>query len=218
MIQKLFLIEYDDTCQGCPAFVGGKFYKDNIWTGDHEWNVDDPNPDAYRITSKYSLKMDESSLNLDYSGHMYVSENFLKILDEYEVEYRAIPLEIFLRQGKKTEKAYFYLLLKGRVFLLDKVSSIYTIAMNPNDRSKQLFEEFFPEEPVYDSIEKFSIKKDENFPDFFICQELQQEVCTEKFKVACEERGIIGIRFSELVDGFKYDPMEFWPPMFNNNI
>lgn len=207
MKQKLYFIDYDDTGEGCPSYTGGKFFKDNVWTGDHEWEFDDPNPRSYEIKSAYSLKIDEKWIDFDYAGHTYVSENFLKALDECKVDYRAIPLEIYLRKNKQPEKKYFFLLLYGRFFLLDKERSKYTICQDPYTQ-EYLYEDYFPNEVCYDSIDEFYIKYPNNFPDFFICAELKKEICTEKFKKICESFNIVGIKFTEITDGFRHNPWE----------
>lgn len=206
MKQKLYFLEYDDSCQGCPVFTGGKFFKDNIWTGDHEWDFDNPNPEIYQIASDYSLRLDESFIDFDYSGHNYVSENFLNILDECRIAYRSIPLQIYLSQKKQPQKKYFFLLLVGRFFLLDKTTSQYTVSKDPNNENEYLYETYFSNEVCYDIIDKFYIKDTDNLPDFFICAELKKEICTEKFKKLCESLDIVGVKFTEIIDGFKYDP------------
>ncbi|QIW16280.1 hypothetical protein A4G20_08010 [Pasteurellaceae bacterium RH1A] len=208
MKQKLYFIDYDDICQGCPTFTGGKFLKDGIWTGEHEWDFDDPNPEHYNITSTYSLKIDEKSINFDYSGHNYVSENFLKVLNACKVNYRAVPLEIFLSKNKHPEKKYYFLLLCGRFFLLDKAVSKYTVCKSPNNEKEYLYETYFPNEVCYDLIEEFYVKDDGNLPDFFVCAELKKDVCTEKFKKLCQSLNITRIKFTEISNGFRYDPWE----------
>ena len=208
MKQKLYFLEYDDGCDRCPVFTGGKFLRDNLWTGDHEWSFDDPEPHKYGIYSSYSLKINEKFIDFDYSGHGYVSDKFLKTLDECNVKYRAIPLKIILRGNRRPQKNYFFLLLVGRFFILDKQKSNYTISKNPNNYNDYLYEPYFPSEVCYDFIEEFYIKDNCSFPDFFICGELKKEICTERFKDLCESLGNVGIKFTEIIDGFKYDPWE----------
>lgn len=208
MKQKLFYVEYDDSQKGCPVHFGGKYFKNNEWTGEHEWEFNDPNPFHYQITSKYSLKINENILELDYCDS-YVSDKFLQILDLCKIQYRAIPLTILLRGNKHANKSYFFLLPAGRVFLLDKEKSTnYTVVRNPDNPNEFLHEEYFPNEFVYETIENFYIKDNENFPDFFICGELNKVICTEHFKNLCEIHHMIGVKFTGITNGFYYNSWE----------
>lgn len=203
MSTQLYFVDYDSDNEECPVYTGGKEFRDGEWTNNHEWNYIDPNPFKFTVTSNYSLKIDESKLNIDYCED-FVSKEFLDLLDYTEVEYRAIPYEIILRGNKKTIKDYFILLLVGRFFLLDETKSDFSLAINPNTHGI-LMSKIDERKPVYDIINNFYIKNIRH-PNFFICEEIDKIICTEEFKNISIERNIIGIKFSKIEDGFFYDP------------
>lgn len=78
MKQKLFYIDYDNTQNGCPIFIGGQYYQNDVWTGEHEWDFDNPNPYEYDICMNYRLKFNENFINFDYGDDLIVSQNFFK--------------------------------------------------------------------------------------------------------------------------------------------
>lgn len=76
MKQKLFYIDYDNTQNGCPIFIGGQYDKNDVWTGEHEWDFDNPNTYEYDICMNYRLKLNENFINFDYGDDLIVSQNF----------------------------------------------------------------------------------------------------------------------------------------------
>lgn len=205
MMEFLYFVTYKSDDDSCPIYTGGKNYKDNEWTNDHEWRFNDPDPFKFEINSNYSLLIDEDFINLDFSDSTYVSELFLKTLDELEVTYRAIPLQVILKNDKKTHKKYFILLLKGRYFLLDKEKSEFEFARDlyTGEVISSIFDE---KENEYDVIEKFYIKETK-IPELFICAETLDLMCTQRFKDKAEEKQLLGLSFELVQDGFKYDEM-----------
>lgn len=196
MMQKLYFIKYQANGTDCPHFTGGRHFKDECYTGEHEWDFNAPNPFNAEIKSHYGLEIDVSSLDCDYSDNIYVSELFLKLLDECGVVYRAVPYEIILNTGEKPQKKYYVLLLAGRIFLLDKEKSIYVVAKDFYSH-QPLHSKFDSREPVYERITKF-IPKEIDVPDVFICAENNKLMCTERFKSLAEEKQLKGLSFVEM--------------------
>ena len=205
MIEQLYFVKYKSGDKGCPIYLGGKYLKDGKWTGNHEWDYYNPDPFQSEVESNYSLKMDESFVDLDYSKD-FVSEQFLKILDELKVKYRSIPLKIVLRGNKNPEKKYYILLLVGRVFLLDEGKSKYQIARNLNTQ-EIIYSKFDSSTPVYSLIDEFYIKNIVT-PHFFIAEEMGAVMCTATFRDLAKDKGIRGIDFEKVENGFKYDPWD----------
>ena len=165
------------------------------------------NPDPFQseVKSEYTLKMNESFIDLDYSKD-FVSEKFLELLDELKIKYRSIRLEIILRANKNPEKKYYILLLVGRVFLLDEGKSKYQIARNLNTQ-EIIYSKVDSSAPVYSLIDEFYIK-DIVTPHFFIAEEMGAVICTANFRNLAKDKNIRGIDFEKVEDGFKYDPWD----------
>lgn len=195
-MRKLFFVSYQADSNGCPTFTGGRHFKDDKYTGEHEWDFNDPNPFNFKIKSNYGLEMQEEFIDLDFSDNIYVSENFLKLLDRFNIKYRAIPYEIILNNNKKPNKNYYVLLLFGRYFLLDKEKSDYVIAKDFYT-GQQLFSRFDNKEPVYEKISKFVIR-DILVPELFICAENNKLMCTNDFKKSAEENNLKGLSFIDI--------------------
>ncbi|WP_201612409.1 imm11 family protein [Psychrobacter immobilis] len=205
MIEQLYFVKYKSGEKGCPIYIGGKHLKDGEWTGDHEWDYYNPDPFQSEVKSEYTLKMNESFIDLDYSKD-FVSEKFLELLDELKIKYRSIRLEIILRANKNPEKKYYILLLVGRVFLLDEGKSKYQIARNLNTQ-EIIYSKVDSSAPVYSLIDEFYIK-DIVTPHFFIAEEMGAVICTANFRNLAKDKNIRGIDFEKVEDGFKYDPWD----------
>ena len=188
MIEQLYFVKYKSGEKGCPIYIGGKHLKDGEWTGDHEWDYYNPDPFQSEVKSEYTLKMNESFIDLDYSKD-FVSEKFLELLDELKIKYRSIRLEIILRANKNPEKKYYILLLVGRVFLLDEGKSKYQIARNLNTQ-EIIYSKVDSSAPVYSLIDEFYIK-DIVTPHFFIAEEMGAVICTANFRNLAKDKNIV---------------------------
>jgi len=197
---SLFLLQYVDSYPGCPPYLSGEF---NF--SEFEWEPLDPNAVNAVITKKYIFRSDMKYINFDYYGSLRIaSKQFLRVCDETNVEYRAVPLEIILEGGNKSEKSYFLLLFKNHMDVLDRDKSVFEDAKDP--RTGELIEDkLYPGSNSYDKIDSF-VPKEIEFPPLFICIETGDVFCTEVFEIEAEKLALLGLSFTKIDTEYKYDP------------
>jgi hypothetical protein len=208
MNNELHILTYQPDDKGCPY----SFSEDSDPKG-WEWDNGDPKPHDLNITKIYLSKIidkDIKFIDFDFYGSdsKYVSDQFIELCKECNVNFRAIPIDIILQDRKRPKKSYFIFLPADHLAILDNSKSIVDLELVV-ETGEPMTRRFFPEIPIYKKIEKFA-PKDILMPNLFQCIELGSLVCTEKFRALAIIHNIRGIRFTPLDENYIYDPWAAW--------
>jgi len=208
MTDKLYSLKYEPDGNGCPHFLSEKVVPDE-W----EWNPYETKPFDIEIAKRYSSKITDKAIkfiDFDFYGtdSRYVSDKFTTLCNDLSISFRAIPIDITMRDGSRPEKSYFVFLSASHISILDTEKSIYEIERLKENGAVAMHKDF-PEIPVYSKIEKF-IAKNLEFPHLFQCIDIYSLVCTDAFKNESLNRNLRGLKFIPLDEGFTYDPWAGW--------
>lgn len=201
---NFYILEYQSGERGCPTFFNADLNHD--W----QWDDYDPNPEKFIITESYTYKAKHQVIDFDFGdrGHP-VSEDFINTCDNFNMNYRSIPVEIIQSTKKPTQKKYFFLLTKDYKTIIDLKNSEYEVS-----RTLETGEIFtnknFPENPDFEFIKKFVIDTDKiKNLHIFRCTDLDMKyVCSQEFKDACISRNLKGIKFTPIDEKFQSIP--YW--------
>jgi len=208
MKRQFHTLQYEPNGQDCPYFLSQHSVPEE-W----EWRNYEVDPYGVTIVANYRSQItdpDVKFIDFDFYGSdaPYVSDRFLAVCDEFSVRYRAVPVEITLRDGTRPEKPYFFFLPADQLSLLDPERSIAEID-RVKETGAQMMDKIFPDVPVYSKIEKFVVKDDVT-PHLFQCIEIFSLVCTDEFFKMASERGLRGIKFTPIDEAYVYDPWADW--------
>lgn len=126
-MNKFYVLQYDPDGIACPYFLS-----EHSVPGEWEWSNYEADPFGVNIVASYRSQITDRDINLidfDFYGSdaPYVSDRFLAVCDEFSVRYRAVPVEITLKNGTRPEKPYFFFLPADHLSLLDPERSIAEI-------------------------------------------------------------------------------------------
>jgi hypothetical protein len=199
---EFYLIEYQAGELGCPVFLAGDE------NADWEWDIYDPYPWKYTITKSYEFRStddDLRELELDYAGSpcSFVSEEFLKVCDTLGAAYRSVPVTVYMADGSKARKKYYYFLSAQWASLVDDQESTYAIERNLAGDSAE--HKYYGGIKNYAWISNLVVKKDIDL-DFFWCAEFMRHTCSKRFVEMAMIASLKGLKFIPLNSYFKYDP------------
>lgn len=203
-----FILKYKACGAECPIRLSGKFNQPK-W----EWNVFETKPNDVTIVKDYEFTVTDreiKSLEFDFYGAhtKFASRKFLKICDDLNVKYRAIPLKFIVRK-KEVDKEYFIFLPVDHLPLMDKETSTFTEARDA-ETGELLVNKIYSDQVLYNDITKFITSK-EIFPHVFQCSEILELVCTREFMQIAMERDLKCIDFIPIDANFKFDPWAIAP-------
>ncbi|MBD9417392.1 hypothetical protein IB234_22750 [Pseudomonas sp. PDM16] len=198
---RWYIVDYDISGKkGCPPYLKGELNHD--W----EWDDYDPDPFKFEISDDYVFKARHNFLNFDFwdSGPL-VSERFVKICERFGVAFRLVPVRMIQSGGEEAEKKYYYILLDGQYGALDYKESklkFYTDLRT----GEVLYRKHCPTIPRIISVYRAVIDNERILgKHIFKCVDFSGKlVCSEEFKVECEENSLLGVKFIEIDEGFQY--------------
>ncbi|NHZ66909.1 hypothetical protein [Massilia genomosp. 1] len=200
--KNYYILKYKACGAECPIRLSGRLNQ-HKW----EWDGFETKPNDVDIVKNYEFTVSDrkiKSLEFDFYGYLtkFVSEKFLKVCDDLNVKFRAVPLK-FIVQKKEIDKKYYIFLPVDHFSLLDAELSEFEAVRD--DETGELFEDkIYPGQVVYENITKFVIS-DGEFPHLFKCSEILELVCTREFMQLAIERGLNCIDFIPLDVNFKYN-------------
>lgn len=202
MDTDFYLVEYQGGTDGCPVFLNGD--ESNDW----EWDIYDPDPWGFSIENSYEFRSSDrglKELELDYAGspHRFVSEEFLRVCDDLNVIYRAVPVTVFLASGITSRKKYYYFLAAQWASLVDDEKSTCALEQNLTGGS--------PGRKYYGNVKRYAwisnlIVRENIGLDLFWCAEFMQHTCSKRFAEVAMTANLKGLKFIPLDSSFKYDP------------
>lgn len=208
MNQRIYKIDYAAGEDGCPHHLSEKQNPDE-W----EWGSYETNPFDVVITKKYATKIVDGeikNIDFDYYGtdSPYVSNLFVGLCEDLSINFRAIPIDITLKNGKHPSKSYFVFLPGDHLAILDPEKSKVEIDAD-KETGEPITNSAFPQIPIYNKISKFVLKNIAT-PHLFHCIEIFSLVCTEVFRNEIEKRNLRGLQFTLLDANYTYDPWADW--------
>lgn len=200
---KYYVLQYSATDDGCPESLNGFFNHDKF-----EWRPYELYPKELDIKNSYRLEVSALGMRLEtlsfdfyQVGATYVSKNFLKVCDDLNASYRAIPLEISL-DGRSRKNEFFIFLPGESLPVLDKVRSVYEVSKDI-ETGNVVQSPLYPGAVSIDKIDSFVVSEDVG-SDIFRCQETLELFCSERFRLAAS--ALRGISFLEVDENYRYDP------------
>ena len=208
MTDKFHVLEYEPDDKGCPYYLS-----ERATPKEWEWDGYDTKPFDVKITKNYSSKITDKDINfIDFDLYRtdspYVSDKFVALCKELSVSFRAIPIDITMRDGSRPEKTYFVFLPASYISLIDVENSIFEIERLRENGDATMHRDF-PDIPVYSKIENFRTK-DIEAPHLFQCIDIFSLVCTDVFKIEALKRNLRGLKFTPLDETYIYDPWAGW--------
>ena len=208
MIERFFILNYESGLDVGPAYLSG-----NLNFSEYEWGLFCQNPHDVSINREYVFTVTDNeveNIDFDFYGEQsyLVSEKFLILSKDLEVDFRSVPVKIVMPDGKLSEKNYSYFLPGTYVSLLNQKESSYEVDTNM-ETGEPMEDKLFPGQPVYERIDRF-VAKDISTPNLFMCTEILQLVCTDRFRKMAEEQGLKGIKFTPLDENYIFDPWADW--------
>ncbi len=159
-------------------------------------------PLSYKFDELYNVKIKRHDLNADYYLLSNLgSENFIQLLNELDIKYRSIPLNITLNRNKIPEKKYFLIYIADIVSILNEDLSTFKL-MQDKYSGEIIIENGFKQ---YDEITKFLVNKEKvDGYHLFYCSDINKLVCSKTFKNKFIESGLKGIDFKKIDNTYKY--------------
>lgn len=159
-------------------------------------------PLSYKFDESYNVKIKRHDLNADYYLLSNLgSENFIQLLNEFNIKYKSIPLDINLTRNKTPEKKYFLIYIADIISILNEKLSTFKL-MHDKYSGEIIIEKGFKQ---YDEITKFSIDKEKAHGyDLFYCSEINKLVCSKKFKNKFMKNSLKGIDFKKIDNDYTY--------------
>lgn len=159
-------------------------------------------PLSYKFDESYNVKIKRHDLNADYYLLSNLgSENFIQLLNELDIKYRSIPLNITLNRNKIPEKKYFLIYIADIVSMLNEDLSTFKL-MQDKYSGEIIIENGFKQ---YDEITKFLVNKEKvDGYNLFYCSDINKLVCSKTFKNKFIESGLKGIYFKKIDNTYKY--------------
>lgn len=159
-------------------------------------------PFSYKFDELYNVKIKTNDLKADfYLLSNLGSEAFVRLLDELNIIYRAIPLNIEMYKKKKPYNNYFLVFITDVLSILDEQHSVFKL-MTDKYSNEIIIENGFKK---YDEITKFTIDKQMVLDHhLFYCSEIGKLVCSLTFKEKFVEHNLIGVDFKEINNEYKY--------------
>ena len=208
MSERFFILNYEPGPDVGPAYLSG-----NLNFPEYEWDLFCQNPHDVSIIREYIFTVTDTevdNIDFDFYGEQsyLVSEKFLALGKDLQVDFRSAPVKIVMPDGRLSKKNYSYFLPGKYVSLLDQEKSSYAVDMNI-ETGEPLEDKLFPGQPVYEKIDRF-VAKDIPTPNLFMCTEILQLVCTDRFRKMAEEQELKGVRFTSLDEDYIFDPWADW--------
>ena len=209
MKKQLYTLKYAPDDAGCPHFLSEEPMPEE-W----EWSSYETRPLDIDISKKYATRItdtDIDTVDFDFYGAdaPYVSTRFLALCDALAVRYRAVPIDMTLHDGSRPPKSYAIFLPASHLSIIDTEKSVYELD-RVVETGDTMMNQAFPELPVYSKIERFVTKENIEVPHLFQCIEIFSLVCTEAFRQEAIGRGLAGLQFTALDEGYVYDPWAGW--------
>ncbi|WP_354335508.1 MULTISPECIES: DUF1629 domain-containing protein [unclassified Undibacterium] len=198
-----YVIEYLGGDRGCPDYLKGTLNKD------FQWEAYDPDVDKFVIDAEYEFRAKHTAIDLDFWDGLLCSENFTALCREFGLEMRLIPVKIIQSNKIETQKKYFYVLVKDYLSILDVEQSNFRIDLDM-ETSQPVYDRFFPDQVRYEAIYKFIVdSKKVGSAGIFKCLDIGAKfVCNQLFKDACNNRKLLGLKFTPIDESFQVIP--FW--------
>jgi hypothetical protein len=206
--ERFFILNYEPGPDVGPPYLSG-----SLNFPEFEWDVFCQNPRGVSINREYVFTVtdkDVRGIDFDFYGEQsyLVSDRFLALSEDLQVDFRSVPVKIVMPDGKSSKNKYSYFLPATYISLLDQEKSSYAVDVNV-ETGELLADKLFPGQPVYEKIDRF-FAKNISTPNLFVCTEILQLVCTNRFRKEVEEQGLKGIRFTTLDETYVYDPWADW--------
>jgi len=198
-----YVIEYVGGARGCPEYLKGTLNKD------FQWEAYDPDVDKFVINENYEYAAKHLVIDLDFWDGLLCSENFVNLCKDFGLRMRLVPVKLTQSNKKETTKRYFYVLVKDYLSILDSTNSIYKIELDMETK-EPVYDRYFPNQVRYEAIYKFVIDPTKvNNAAIFKCLDINAKfVCSEEFKKSCEDRNLLGLKFTPIDENFQVIP--FW--------
>lgn len=202
-LMNYFVIEYKGGGRGCPGYLKGDL------NFDLEWDPLDPNIEKICPTKKYEFRAKHSLIELDFWDGLLCSDRFLDLCVDYGMNLKRVPVRMIQSNGSVAGKTYSYVLTSDYISILDEANSEYLDAISL-ESGLPVRDRYFGEYTRKEKITKFKISPDKaGGRDVFRCLDIDDKfVCSERFRNACQEHGLLGMDFISIDEGFKVVP--FW--------
>ncbi|MFC3552143.1 imm11 family protein [Lysobacter cavernae] len=198
-----YQISYRPGQPGCPDYFDGDL--NEAW----EWDEYDPGVHELEIKHQYVYRANHEFVDFDYCDEYLVSTHFARLCDQFGMRERLVPVTIVESDGERTKKDYVFLLSSEHISILDVARSEYVVARQL-ETGEIVRDRYCPDVVHYDSIVKFVVDPDRVAGrHIFRCIDLARRyVCSQPFKDACEQSGMLGLAFTPIDDNFKV--AAFW--------
>lgn len=200
----LHIVEYVAGARGCPILLKGSLNQDITWDLFEDDVQSLEIPDGYVYTTKNPV------IDFDFLPiSRMASDRFVAICRRFDVDLRAVPVEMVSTSGKRAAKDYFLTIWGRWASVIDLDRSVCELVPPPRP-------DLAPPKPArpdlisLESVEKFVVDESAVPPDAaFMTTDVGSGalVCTDEFRRACEDAQLVGLRFTLLTD---YTKADFW--------